>query len=442
MKRVFFYGLVFILALSSVAFITGDGFCDPGVPGTLWDNGGFDLVNGYPSYGFGYNMPITSFGPEGDIFVMIADDFVLTATAQLTEIRACVLTNLVASAEIYIYSDDGGKPKLPVTTPIFGAPAGSSVESTTFSENNSRCQNAYGFVGRQFIFNATTTGVTFPTLNAGTYWLAVVGKGGFSQAYLGTSSPVNAGFGAQYGSYMVDPFWTPAPINEFAFDIDGGDTTPPTVSVINPSSDDAVQDIVTLKAEASDSSGIKSVSFFVREPNGGTGTPIGMEDLAATYNSGNSDWEYSFDTTQLLDGNYVVLAKAVDNYDNEGWSTVVPFSIRNWAITKLLPSTTSSKAGRTMPVKFTLTVARNVDPAMPFVYNEDLEIRIYKSTDPGTILQTSHYGSASTDYRIISDAELYITNFKTLKSPATYVVEILRPSNNFMVGSFTFRTVK
>jgi hypothetical protein len=79
---------------------------------------------------------------------------------------------------------------------------------------------------------------------------------------------------------------------------------------------------------------------------------------------------------------------------------------------------------------------------MPFVYNEELEIRIYETTNPGSILQTSIYGSASTDYRISSGEELYITNFKTLKQPAEYTVEIWRLSNDFLVSSFTFETVK
>lgn len=221
------------------------------------------------------------------------------------------------------------------------------------------------------------------------------------------------------------------------------DTTPPTVSVINPSANDAVQDIITLKADAADSSGIKSVSFFVREPGGtdGEGTPIGMENLTGTYKSGH--WEYlNFDTTQLQDGNYVVLAKAVDKNNNEGWSSVVAFTIRNWAMTSLLPSTPNNKAGRTMPIKFTLRVASSVEPETPFVYNEDLEIRIYPSSNPSNILQTSHYGNGSKDYRIDNIAELYIANFATLKTPTTYVVEIWRPSNNFMVGRFMFITVK
>jgi hypothetical protein len=81
---------------------------------------------------------------------------------------------------------------------------------------------------------------------------------------------------------------------------------------------------------------------------------------------------------------------------------------------------------------------------MPFVYNEDLEIRIYRcnnsSCSSRTLMQSSVYGDGSTDYRI--NGEMYITNFKTDKKPATYLVEKWRPSNNFMIDSFTFQTVK
>ena len=82
------------------------------------------------------------------------------------------------------------------------------------------------------------------------------------------------------------------------------------------------------------------------------------------------------------------------------------------------------------------------EPAMPFVYNEQLEIRIYEGSQPGTTLQSSLFGDTSTDYRINSDTELYITNFKTDKKPAEYVVEIWRSSKNFLVDSFSFETTR
>jgi hypothetical protein len=226
------------------------------------------------------------------------------------------------------------------------------------------------------------------------------------------------------------------------------DITLPEVLIITPQANVALQDGVTFQAQATDESGIDKVFFSVREAKEGNpeGVPIGYEDLVATFNAGTGYWEYPFVTTTLQDGYYVIFAKATDNAGNEGKSLVVPFSIRNWAVIQQLPSTPNSKAGRTMPVKFSLRIARSVDPAMPFVYNEDLEIRIYRcdntSCSSKTLMQTSVYGTKSTDYRIDVAAQLYQTNFQTQKTPAQYLVEIWRPSNNFLVGSFAFKTVK
>jgi hypothetical protein len=216
----------------------------------------------------------------------------------------------------------------------------------------------------------------------------------------------------------------------------------PQVKVIFPQLGQVLQDGVTFTAEVNDQNIVDAVYFYVGEPNNDSGIPTAYQELAATIDSNTGLWKYDLDTTQLADGYYVVLAKAVDTYGNVGWSQIVPFSIRNWAIIKLLPATPSSKAGRTMPVKFSIRIAQSVDPTMPFVYNDDLEIRIYKSTNPSVILQRSRFGTGSTDYRIDIAGEKYITNFKTSTTPATYVVEIWRPEKNFKVGSFTFKTVK
>ena len=220
------------------------------------------------------------------------------------------------------------------------------------------------------------------------------------------------------------------------------DITPPAVTILVPSAGGTVQDGLTLIAEAFDASSIVNVYFYIREPGGTDGIPIGYENLVGTFNGTTGKWEFNFNTTRVSDGDYVTLAKAVDYFDNEGWSSLVPFSIKNWAVVKMLPASESNKAGRTMPVKFALRIAASVDPSQPFVYNEQLEIRIYNAAAPGTILQKSIFGIGAIDYRIDTVNEKYITNFKTAKTPATYVVEVWRPSKNFIVGSFIFKTVK
>ena len=201
-----------------------------GTPGTLWDNGAFDSVNGFTSEA---NTAVSGTGgPEGDHGSTIADDFVVTTTSTLTEIRVCFLST-VTSAELYIYADNGGVPGPSVTAPVFGGPTTASVVTSTFNDNTSRCPGAYGYPGREYMFNATTTGVTLPTLSPGRYWLAVVGRGsGSGRAFWATSTNnASAGalaFSAVIGSsYFGFAYWTPtiitqdASMRSFAFDIDG-----------------------------------------------------------------------------------------------------------------------------------------------------------------------------------------------------------------------------
>jgi hypothetical protein len=222
------------------------------------------------------------------------------------------------------------------------------------------------------------------------------------------------------------------------------DKTLPEIQFNFPETNIALQDGVTFAVKASDGCGVANVYLYLRELGGEKGIPIGYENLAASFNAPSGNWRYDFNTLQVPDGYYVLLAKAVDSNGNERWTSPVAFSIRNWAILERLPATESNNAGRTMPVKFSLRIAASVDSAMPFVYNDDLEIRIYRCDNSNcsskTLGQSSRYGSGSTSYRI--NGELYITNFKTEKSPKKYLVEIWRPSKNFLVGDFGFMTLK
>lgn len=230
------------------------------------------------------------------------------------------------------------------------------------------------------------------------------------------------------------------------------DVTSPSVVMISPLGGSALQDGVTFKASVTDDeSGVASVTFSIREDDGSTGIPVGFEELAPDYDSATGIATLPFDTLQLPDGNYLVIVSAIDVDGNSG-SITVPYSIRNWGVIELLPETPKSKAGRTMPIKFAIRVVPSVDPAQPFIYNDDLTIKIFATSDPTNILQTSKFGDTSRDYRIATDGQdvinsendkHYITNFKTSKVPMQYTVEIWRVNaNNFLVGRFTFETVK
>jgi len=216
------------------------------------------------------------------------------------------------------------------------------------------------------------------------------------------------------------------------------DNTAPSLTIETPAENDALQDGVTFKVSAWDLSAVASVTFSIQCPQGNVISPE-FQSMPATLGS-DGKWSLYFDTRQLQDGFYLFAANGTDVLGNWGITTV-PFSIRNWATIELLPASESNKAGRTMPVKFSIRVKASVDPAQPFIYNQELVIKIYKKASPSNILlQTSTFGTASTDYRIDSDSEKYHTNFKTLSTPATYIVQIYR--KGMLIGSFEFKTVK
>jgi hypothetical protein len=213
------------------------------------------------------------------------------------------------------------------------------------------------------------------------------------------------------------------------------------VSIIVPEPNAIVQDGITLAAEANSNNEVDALHFYIRESNDGNGIPIGYDALPAVFDGNDDQWKYYLDTTELSDGNYVVFAKAYDIHGKEGASNIVPFSVQNWQMLELLRHRKKYKPGRTIPIKFTLRVSETIDIAMPFVYNEDLIVKIYKvrRNRPNLLLQTSRFGDHSKDYRISTGGEFYITNFKTRKKPARYLVKVYR-SGNFLIGKFRFRT--
>jgi hypothetical protein len=215
------------------------------------------------------------------------------------------------------------------------------------------------------------------------------------------------------------------------------DNTTPLLTVETPSQNDALQDGVTFKVSAWDLSAVASVTFSIQCPQGTVMSPEFQSMPAALGADGK--WALQFNTPKLPDGFYLFIANGTDVLGNTG-GTTIPFSIRNWATIQLLPSTPNNKAGRMMPIKFSIRVKASVDPAQPFIYNEELTIKVYKIASPSNILlQTSTFGSGSTNYRI-DTGTLYITNFKTQSTPATYLVNIYR--KGMLIGSFQFSTVK
>ena len=200
----------------------------PSTPGTLWDNGAADLVNGVTSE---RNTAITGTGgPEGDHASTIADDFALPSGGTLAEVRACLfISGGVTLAEMYVYADAGGTPG---AAPIAGAPTTADLVTTTYTDNTVRCPNAFGLIGREFQFVLGGSVV----LPAGTYWLAVVGDGQgdlASRAFRATSGvPFQLNSAVIGSTVFTYPYWTTTlathAVPEFAFDIDGPGGAPAT----------------------------------------------------------------------------------------------------------------------------------------------------------------------------------------------------------------------
>jgi len=210
----------------------------------------------------------------------------------------------------------------------------------------------------------------------------------------------------------------------------------PELNMITPIDGVAVQDVITVSASAYDVSTVSNLYFTLREDNGYDGMDIGYEALEAEYNRTSDLWETELNSLQIPDGFYLMYATAVDTFGNESVSESVHFSIRNWAVVTLLPSSTVYTAGRTLPIKFSLNINGAVDPEMPFVVNENLMVTIANGE---RMLQVSQIGSESTDYRIDYTEEHYITNFKTDKTPDEYFVDIWRNTDpDFLIDGFSF----
>ncbi len=227
-----------------------DGLNDAGddnTPGTLWDNGGDDLVNGLASERNTFTTGTG--GPEGDHVSSIADDWDALPTGQtlVQEFRVC-LFHTGTTAEAYVYEDDNDSVPLPVTNVFRGAPTSDDIVSTEFVDNGTRCRPAFGYPGREYQFNEDSTGLsaadfTFP---AGAYWLLTVGEGGtraFWARSEGSVKGVGSGGrgepknGGKWGSPVFGiPYWSETSAQgqrDFAFDIDGiaagGDQVGPDV---------------------------------------------------------------------------------------------------------------------------------------------------------------------------------------------------------------------
>lgn len=200
-----------------------------GTPGNIWDNGAANGLDGLSSE---RDTSVSGTdGPTGQDFSDTADDFEITEPTTITEIRACFLTTASTRAHLTIYTDSGsgGSPALPVTAPLWGAPTTAAITTDSYNDSTARCPDAWGYIGREFVFSPATTGISIH-LTPGHYWLSVVGDGqgnASDRDFWATSTPVVPLANGVIGSTTLGyPFWTDASTvfatpPQFAFDIDG-----------------------------------------------------------------------------------------------------------------------------------------------------------------------------------------------------------------------------
>jgi len=96
----------------------------------------------------------------------------------------------------------------------------------------------------------------------------------------------------------------------------GTDTTPPTVSITNPTQNEQVSGTIPLAANASDNVAVASVQFFV------DGQKVGAPVTSSPY-------AINWDTTTVSSGTHVVSAQATDTSGNVGTSQQITVSVQN-----------------------------------------------------------------------------------------------------------------
>src|SRR5690606_11018762 len=151
-----------------------------------------------------------------------------------------------------------------------------------------------------------------------------------------------------------------------------------------------VQGTVQITATASDTNGVKQVEFFV------DGTSIGVDT------NGADDWSVDWDTSEGLDGEHTLTAKATDNANNIGDSTPVSVTVDNNAAPTV--SITSPADGSTVNKPVTI-VANATDDAgvssVAFYYVDGgTDVLIGNGTASGDVWTYSGWNPADGQYTL------------------------------------------
>ncbi|MDZ7786102.1 MAG: Ig-like domain-containing protein [Candidatus Saccharibacteria bacterium] len=97
-------------------------------------------------------------------------------------------------------------------------------------------------------------------------------------------------------------------VDQSAPDPEPVDSEPPTVSFLEPAEGATLSDTVTVEAEAEDNEGIDYVEYFINQ------SKFDQE--------GGDPYDTTLDTTQFANGEYTIMARAVDINGNSSTDSV------------------------------------------------------------------------------------------------------------------------
>jgi hypothetical protein len=126
------------------------------------------------------------------------------------------------------------------------------------------------------------------------------------------------------GAAGWDPYFGSGRVNAYravqaALGVTSTDTTPPTDSILSPSSGTTVAATVSVAVSASDNVGVTKVELYI--------------DGALKGTSSTAPFTFNWDTTSVADGGHTLSSKAYDAANNAGASTQVAVQVSNAADT-------------------------------------------------------------------------------------------------------------
>jgi chitodextrinase len=193
-------------------------------------------------------------------------------------------TTTTASVAVTVFNDTT-PPTIAVTVPADGITVSGQASVTASAADN------VGVVGVQFKLDGANLGAEDTSAPYGINWNTLVASNGTH-----TLSATARDAAGNVGTATV--------ITVTVFN----DTTPPSVSLTNPTNGATIAGTQTLSATASDNVGVASVKYYIDG------------SLLATLVAGPFDT--AWDTTAVTDGSHTVLAVAADTSNNQASSTI------------------------------------------------------------------------------------------------------------------------